>query len=183
MKKCSVLLLSAAMICLLCACKQEHPAPPTGSTELMVRFFDSMRKGDSESAVAQGEKLQLLDQSHDFAAQLVAIQQSNRFVALAQKSLNEYDLPQAVKALEDGMAAYPNNRSLSQMSRRTKQLRNAERLFRAMRTAQNPDAMSAALTAAKIGLSSNQSPVLNRYFNAYSKRIAKLREQESAREE
>ena len=110
-------------------------------------------------------------------------EQSNRFVALAQKSLNEYDLPQAVKALEEGMAAYPNNRSLSQMSRRIRQLRNAERLFRAMRTAQNPDAMSAALTAAKIGLSSNQSPVLNRYFNAYSKRIAKLREQESAREE
>ena len=182
MKFCSVMLLSAAMISLLCACKQEHPAPPTGSTELMVRFFDSMRKGDYESAAAQGEKLQLLDQSHDFAAQLVAIQQSNRFVATAQKSLNEYDLPQALKALEDGMTAYPDNRSLSQMSRRIKQLRNAERLFRAMRTAQNPDAMSAALTAARIGLSSNQSTVLTRYFNAYSKRIAKLREQEASQD-
>lgn len=162
---------------LLCGgCGHEHQAPPLTSGELMVRFFASMRKGDYENAVQLGSKLQALDTSNDLVSQLVVIQQSNQYIAMAQQAIDEHDLPRALAAIDSGIRAYPGNRTLPQLSRQVKQLRNAENLLQSMAKAKSPDAMSAALTAARIGLAANQTPKLKKYFEDYGKRLEALRQ-------
>ncbi len=78
----------------------------------------------------------------------------------------------AIAALTEGSKKYPNNSALRQMLGRAKQLRNAPKLFDAMRKADTASAMEAALTAAMTGLSDNTSPKLAAYFRAYEQKIA-----------
>lgn len=166
--------LAVSAIALIGGCKKKHPAPPTASTELLVRFFDSMRKGDHGSAVQQGVKLYALDNSQEITIQLVMLEQANEYVVKAQSALNAGDLKGALAALKAGMKAYPDNRTLPQNYRRVLQLRNVLALLDAMDRADNAASMSAALTAARIGLAANTTPELEKHFADYEKKIQAL---------
>ena len=174
---CNFLLLVIIMA-VVSGCKKPHPAPKTASTELLVRFFGSMRKGDHKSAVQQGVKLYALDNSQETIIQLVMLEQANQFVVQAQSALNSGDLKEALSALKAGMKAYPENRTLPYYYRRVLQLRNVNALLDAMDVADNASSMSAALTAARIGLAANTTPELEKHFAAYEKKIKKLSSQE-----
>ncbi|MBE6386688.1 MAG: hypothetical protein E7045_01315 [Lentisphaerae bacterium] len=145
------------------------------STELMVRFFASMRKGDHASAVQQGVKLYALDKSQEAVIQLVMLEQANQYVEEAQKALNSGDLNRALSVLSEGMKKYPENMALPQHYRRVRQLRNVKALIEAMERAKNSASMSASLTAARIGLAANSTPELEAYFKEYGKRIEEVR--------
>ena len=171
-------LLLATLAAVISGCKKPHPAPPTASTELLVRFFGSMRKGDHKSAVQQGIKLYAIDNTQETIIQLVMLEQANQFVVQAQSSLNTGDLKGALAALKAGMKAYPENRTLPHYYRRVLQLRNVNALLDAMDSADKASSMSAALTAARIGLAANTTPELEKHFAAYEKKIKKLSSQE-----
>lgn len=172
--------LLLAVAALAAGCEKEHPAPPTASTELLVRFFGSMRKGDHKSAVQQGIKLYALDNSQENIIQLVMLEQANEYVVQAQRALNTGNLKAALDVLKAGMKAYPDNRTLPQAYRRVLQLRNVRALLDAMDSADNTSAMSAALTAARIGLAANTTPELEKHFAAYEKKIKELSKKEKA---
>ncbi len=167
---------------IICGCEKPHPAPPTASTELLVRFFASMRKGDHASAVQQGVKLYALDNSQEITIQLVMLEQANEYVIRTQRALNSGDLKSALDALRAGMKAYPENRTLPQYYRRVLQLRNVRALLDAMESADNAAAMSAALTAARIGLAANTTKELENHFAAYEKKIAEKQKNDKSAE-
>ena len=174
--------ITVPALLIFCGCKKPHPAPPTASTELLVRFFASMRKGDHASAVRQGVKLYALDNSQEITIQLVMLEQANEYVVRTQRALNSGNLREALDALQAGMKAYPENRTLPQYYRRVLQLRNVRALLDAMDSADNTAAMSAALTAARIGLAANTTQELEMHFAAYEKKIAEKQKNEKIAE-
>ena len=102
------------------------------------------------------------------------VKQANEYVVKAQSALNAGDLKGALAALKAGMKAYPDNRTLPQNYRRVLQLRNVLALLDAMDRADNAASMSAALTAARIGLAANTTPELEKHFADYEKKIQAL---------
>lgn len=172
-----LLALSAPL--LFCGCQEnDNAVPPTASSELMIRFFASMRKGDHASAVQQGVKLYALDNSQDSVIQLVMLEQANQYVTQAQKHLNTGNLKAASDVLVSGMKNYPENKNLPLYYRKVRQLRNVSSLLNAMKKANNSASMQAALTAARIGLAANTTPELEKYFREYEKKTAVVRSSE-----
>ena len=167
------------MLLLISGCGNELPVDvPLASTELMIRFFASMRKGDHASAVQQGVKLYAIDNSQESVIQLVMLEQANQYVSEVQKYLNSGDLKSALAILETGMQKYPDNKTLPRYYRQVRQLRNVKALLDAMERADNSASMSAALTAARIGLAANMTSRLESYFAEYEKKIAAVRSTE-----
>ena len=155
-----------------------HPAPPLERTDLVLRFFRSIRQGDFASAVRQGDKILRLDNYNTAVAKLVAIQEGNSYIRRAQEALNRGDIEAARLALADGSRHYPGNRNLMMLGAKVRQLRNAEKLLRNMKKAKSSSAMSAALSAASIGLSANLTPKLKAYFTFYEAEIARAEAKE-----
>ncbi len=175
--------LLPAMLLFAAGCsKAESTDAPLERNELVIRFFDSIRNGNSEAAAIQGKKIYELDSDNDYVINLVTIQESNRFIRQAQKRLNSGDILGAIEELSAGRKLYPANTALRRMHARLRQLRNAPRLFEAMRRAGSPASMTAALTAAMTGLSDNLSPELTAYFREYEQRIAQLEQAEKSRQ-
>ena len=169
---------AAAVGVLLAAGCGEHPAPPLERTDLVLRFFRSIRNGDFKSAALQGDKIHQLDNYNSAVTKLVAIQEGNSYIRRAQEALNRGDLNAARQALEEGCRHFPGNRNLMMLSGNVRQLRNAEKLLRNMKKAKSSSAMSAALTAASIGLSANLTPKLKAYFRFYEAQIARAEAKE-----
>ena len=183
MKKSIIYFSTLSLLLILCGCGEKRQENiPIASTELMIRFFSSMRKGDHASAVKQGVKLYALDNSQDSVVQLIMLEQANQYISEVQKHLNSGDLKTALAVLEKGMKQYPDNKALGQYHRRVRQLRNVNALLRAMDNANNSASMSAALTAAKIGLAANMTPALEKYFADYEDKIAQIRKTETKNE-
>ncbi len=175
-----LLTAGAATGVFLNGCGPDHPAPPTERNELVVRFFTSMKNGDSSAAAEQGAKLLAIDPGNDYIARLIMVQQSNSFIQQAQRKLNSGDVNGALAVIEQGLARYPLNRTLVQVRGSLRRLRNAPRLLQAMRDAKSSSAMNAALTAANIGLAGEKSPRLEAYFNRYREEIAAAAARERA---
>jgi len=169
---------AAAVGMVLAAGCGRHPAPPLERTDLVLRFFRSIRKGDFASAVRQGDKIHQIDNYNSSVKTLIAIQEGNAYIRRAQEALNRGDLTAARKALEEGCRHYPGNRTLMTLNGKVRQLRNAEKLLRNMKKAKSSSAMSAALTAASIGLSANLTPKLKAYFRFYEESIARVEAKE-----
>ncbi len=131
-----------------------------------------MEAGDSVSATSQGQKLLAMDPGNGYISRLVNIQQSNSYVERAQKLVNDGDVAGALAVVEEGLKVYPLNRTLSQLRGQLRQLRHAKMLIANMQNAKGSSAMTAALTAATTGLSSNRTAKLENYFKAYRQRIA-----------
>ena len=183
MKSLMTALAMAAVISVLCGCADHRKADvPLASTELMIRFFSSMRKGDHASAVQQGVKLYAMDNSQDSVIQLVMLEQANQYVSEVQRCLNSGNLQAALAVLDRGIKQYPENKALGQCRRRVRQLRNVKALLQAMENANNSASMSAALTAARIGLAANMTPQLQKHFAGYEEKIAQLRKSEQKNE-
>ena len=172
-------LVAVCALLFLCGCKKKSSSElPAASSELMIRFFASMRRGDHASAVQQGVKLYALDNSQDSVIQLVMLEQANQYVSEAQKMLNTGNLQGAVDILAEGIKRYPENKNLHLYHRRVRQLRNVKALIGAMERANNSASMAAALTAARIGLAANTTPALEKYFQEYEEKIAAVRSTE-----
>ena len=94
MKKFTTCFFLAAVCALLflCGCKKKSSSElPAASSELMIRFFASMRRGDHASAVQQGVKLYALDNSQDSVIQLVMLEQANQKAKLTASTLTQPD--------------------------------------------------------------------------------------------
>lgn len=152
-------------------CSPEVPPPPVERNDLVVRFFRSLRNNAGETAALQGEKLYAMDKRNYFLLKLVSIQQANSYIHNAQRALNGGNLPQAIRELESGLRRFPDNAELHRQLDKLRKLRQAERLFIAMKSAPNPAAMNSALAAAQAGLQGIESPELNKYFANYKKAI------------
>lgn len=176
-----------AMVAALCllggvsGCGKSHTAPPTERNSLILRFFESMSRGDAAAASVQGGKLRAMDPANDYIVELVTIQQSNAFLQKAQGEINAGNINRALEILNAGVKTYPSNRELSRQRGRVRQLRHAKALLSEMEQAKNSAAMSAAMTAAATGLSSNMTPKLREYFKRYRRRIDETARQEAAR--
>lgn len=148
---------------------------------MILRFFESMTRGDAAAASEQGEKLYAMEPANDYIVTLVAVQQSNAYLQRAQGEVNAGNIDKALAILNEGVKTYPSNRELARQRGRVRQLRNARMLLSEMRNAKNSAAMSAALTAASTGLSSNMTPKLREYFAAYRLRIDEVAREEAAK--
>ena len=171
MKNLIFICFGAVLCSLLCGCGKEHKAPPLERNQLVVRFFNSLSNDQSEAAALQGRKLMALDPSNENIVHLVEIQESNATVFKAQKAINAGEIDRAVEILNEGIAKYPDNRSLTRLRAQVRQLRLAKKLLEGMEIVSNPESMSSALTAASTGLAANISPKLDKYFKEYEKRI------------
>lgn len=179
MKNIIIYLSLSAVLLLSCGCGNERELDlPLASTDLMIRFFASLRKGDFASAVQQGVKLYAVDNNQDAVKQLIELAQANQYVTEAQKYLNSGDLKSALAVLEKGKRVYPNNNALPHYYRKVVQLRNASALLDAMERANNSASMAASLTAARVGLAANITPKLEAYFAEYEKKIEQVRKTE-----
>ena len=167
----SLLLLAVA------GCTPDVPPPPVERNDLVVRFFRSLRSNSADSAVMQGEKLYVMDKRNYFLLKLISTQQANDYIRQAQSALNAGDLASAIKALETGIRRFPGNSELHKQLDKLRKLRNAERLFIAMRTAPNPTAMNSALAAAQAGLEGIESPKLAAFFATYKESIERWNRQ------
>ena len=167
----------------LSGCGEPVPPPPTEKAELVTRFFASINNKDVNSAMRQGVKLRSLDKHNENIIRLVEIQQCNAYIEMAQKKLNSGDVDGAITVLRKGVQLHPENVSLREMLPRVRQLRNAHKLIRGMKTARTAVAMRSALTAAKIGLSLNTTPALQKHFDQYEKRIVAAEVKEKAEAE
>ena len=172
----------AFLFCLfICAgCSPEVPPPPVERNDLVVRFFRSLRNSAGETAARQGAKLYAMDKRNYALLRLVAIQQANNYIRLAQGALNGGDLEKAIRHLKTGLRQFPDNAELHKQLDKLRKLRHAEKLFIAMRTAPNPTAMNSALVAAQTGLSGIESARLSRYFANYKKGIERWNRHKSS---
>ena len=171
-----------AVLC-LCGCGEPVPPPPTEKAELVTRFFASISSKDVNSAMRQGVKLRSLDKHNENIIRLVEIQQCNAYIEMAQKKLNSGDVDGAIAVLRKGVQLHPENVTLREMLPKVRQLRNAKKLIRGMKSATTSIAMRSALTAAKIGLSLNTTRALQKYFDQYEKRIKAVEVKEKAEAE
>jgi len=168
----TLLLLLTLLTAGVSGCSRKRVKPPMERNDLVIRFFQNISNGNNEAAAVEARKLRAMDTSNDYVDLLISIQESNAYINRAQKCLNSGNVDGAIAALTEGSKKYPNNSALRQMLGRAKQLRNAPKLFDAMRKADTASAMEAALTAAMTGLSDNTSPKLAAYFRAYEQKIA-----------
>lgn len=173
-----IVLLLAAM--LFCSCKKEHQVPPLEQMELTARFFKSVESSRPEIAIRQADKLLALDPDASYITSLLSIQEANDTVAAAQKALNRQDISGAVEIIRAGRRKHSNNRTFSEVYPKISQLRNAQKLFRALARAKNASAMRSARIAAKAGLSMNITPELEKFLAEYEVRGTKLAAKEKA---
>lgn len=172
--------VSAVVSAVLAGCS-EQKAPPLERLDLVSRFFESIRNERFADAAQQGRKLYEMDPNNEFLLHLITIHESNAFLRQAQITLNSGKVDETLRILDEGIARYPENRTLRMYRTKVSQLRNAKSLIAAMKRAKGEAAMSAALTAAETGLGTNMSPKLEAYFKSYETRI-KLAAQESEKE-
>ncbi|MBR7104566.1 MAG: hypothetical protein IKC65_06465 [Lentisphaeria bacterium] len=170
----------AALLFVFSGCRKQPPPPPTGRAELVARFFQSIENNDINAAMRQGVKLRSLDSHNENIIRLVEIQQCNAYISSAQQLVNAGKIREAISVLQKGVRQYPDNVTLRQLLPRVRQLRNARNLLRGMKRASNSISMRSALTAARIGLSVNTTPALEKYFAAYEKKILETEKKEKA---
>ena len=180
-KRISAIVAAACLLGLLAGCGKAYPAPPSARNALILRFFRSMARGDAAAASEQGEKLRAMDVRNEYIVKLITVQQSNTYLQRAQGEINAGHIDRALKILDEGVKTYPANRDLALQRGRVRQLRNAAMLLDEMRIAKNSTSMTAALTAASTGLSSNMTPELRAWFDRYRKRIEKTAREEAAK--
>ena len=181
MRKILTSLLALPLLAAVGCQKPRSKTPPIGRLALTVRFFQSIAAKDTNAAVRQGEKLYAADPKQEYILQLVSIQESNETVAQAQKLIRTGKIAQALPLVTEAIKQYPNNRMLAASYPKISQLRNAEKLFIAMKNARNASAMRGARVAARAGLSRNLTPALEKYLDAYERReqLVGKREQET----
>lgn len=158
--------------------RRPHSAPPTERLALTIRFFRSVQSGDSAAAARQGRKLYMLDTRQDYILHLVSVQESNEAVGEARKLLLKGRINEALPIVSRAIRQYPDNRTLVSTYPKLVQLRNAEKLLKAMRDARQSSAMRGARIAARVGLSRNLTPAFNSYLEAYEKRERQVAERE-----
>ncbi len=180
-KRISVMIALVCLAGFFSGCGKTPQALPTERNSLILRFFESMARGDASAASEQGAKLMAMDISNDYIIKLVTVQQSNTFLQRAQREINIGNIDGALAVLNEGIKTYPSNRDLVRQRGRIRQLRNAKMLLDEMRNAKTSAAMSSALTAASTGLSSNMTPKLRAYFTDYRLQIDEVARREAAK--
>ena len=172
--------LCALLLSLAGCAKRKHRKPPLERADLTVRFFKSIREKKSDLAVRQGRQLIAIDPSAEYIRDLISLQQSNDTIISAQKMVDQGKISDALKLVRENSKKYSDNHTLSDAYSRLLQLRNAERLLRAMSRARNSSSMRGARIAARAGLSLNMTPQLERFIVEYEKRETALAAQEKA---
>ena len=165
---------------LFCSCSQEHQAPPLEQMELTARFFKSIENKWSDAAIRQADKLLTMDRDASYITSLIAIQEANDTVLAAQNALDEGNISRSIEIIRAGRRKHSNNRTFSEVYPKISQLRNAQKLFRALQRAKNASAMRSARIAAKAGLSMNITPELEAFLIDYEVRGKKLAAREKA---
>ena len=145
---------------------------------LTVRFFESISEKNSAAAVRQGKKLYAINPSQEYILRLTSIQESNDAVKNAQNLIRQGRINEALPIVALAVKQYPDNRTLVTTYPKLIQLRNAEKLLKAMDQAKNSSAMRGARIAAKAGLSRNITPLFQQYLDSYEKREKALAQKE-----
>ena len=174
------IILSALLLSAAGCSKRKHRKPPLERADLTVRFFKSIREKKSDLAVRQGRQLIAIDPSAEYIRDLISLQQSNDTIISAQKMVDQGKISDALKLVRENSKKYSDNHTLTDAYSRLLQLRNAERLLRAMSRARNSSSMRGARIAARAGLSLNMTPQLERFIVEYEKRETALAAQEKA---
>lgn len=170
-----------AIAAVLCGCSEPHRTPPLEQMELTARFFRNVQANRSEQAIRQGKKLQMLMPDSSYISSLVALQEANDTIALVQEKIERGQINDALALIREGRRKHSGNRTFSQGYPKVFQLRNAEKLFRALPRAKNSSSMRGARIALRSGLSLNLTPELEKYLSDYELRGAALAAREKAR--
>jgi len=133
---------------------------------MVVRFFNSMEKGESGTAVRQGEKLLALNPGRTHIQTLISIQESNEAIRNAQRHLDRRRINTALQKINDALKTYPDNDVLRRSRIKLTELTNAEKYFREMDRAKTASAMNEARETIESGLSNNHTPKLREYLLA-----------------
>ncbi len=97
---------SALLIALLfCACGKKAPEPPKIRTALVLDIFDSVKRGDHRSALAQIRRYKELDKTNVFISEFENIEMANLRLAEAGKALARQDQAAAEKAIREAIRA------------------------------------------------------------------------------
>ncbi|HBC87886.1 MAG TPA: hypothetical protein DCZ94_13100 [Lentisphaeria bacterium] len=86
-----------------CFKKKEAPDPPTVRSRLVQETFNSLEKGDHQSAVKKIERLRKLDAGNIFLANLETTEKSNSKVSEIQLLVNEGRIDEAIKMTDEHM--------------------------------------------------------------------------------
>ncbi len=172
------LMLSGVVILSSGGCSKPHKALHSERVALTVRFFESIAEKNSAAAARQGKKLYAINPSMEYILRLVSIQESNDAVGNAKKLIQQGRINEALPVVALAIKQYPDNRTLVTTYPKLIQLRNAEKLLKAMDRAKNASAMRGARIAAKAGLSRNITPVFKKYLDDYEKRENELAKME-----
>lgn len=170
---------------IFCGCERKaHTPPPVESLSLTTRFFDSIAKRDSATAVRQGKTIYQLDKSRNYISTLISIQQSNNAIAQAQKLLDAGKTKEALETVNNALKLYPDNDVLRKSKVKLEQLVNADRLLIAMARARSSAAMCDARETAETGLSENRTHALIAYLAEYEKleKSIAMREEKNTQE-
>ena len=159
-------------------CSKPHKPLHMERIALTVRFFESIAARNSAAAARQGKKLYAINPSQEYILRLVSIQESNDAVGNAQNLIRQGRINEALPVVALAAKQYPDNRTLVTAYPKLIQLRNAEKLLKAMDRAKNASAMRGARIAAKAGLSRNITPAFQQYLDAYEKRESDLAKKE-----
>ncbi|MBR7107393.1 MAG: hypothetical protein IKC89_03150 [Lentisphaeria bacterium] len=174
----SIVCLTAAVFC---GCGKPHRTPPLERMELAAKFFRNIEENRSEQVIRQGRKLQMLMPDSTYISSLVALQEANYSIGEAQKEIERGQINKALEIIREGRRKHSGNRTFSQVYLKVFQLRNAEKLFRAMPRAKNSSGMRGARIALRSGLSLNITPELKKYLSDYELQGAALAAREKAR--
>lgn len=164
--------LTITLLFALCGCERRsaHTPPPVERLSLVIRFFNSIKDKDSNTAVIQGKKIFALDNTQNHVAELISIQESNSTVGDAQFYLGKRNVAMAQKVITDAQKKYPDNEVLKRSALKLRELSNAKKYFYEMDKARSSAAMSNARETMETGLSENMTPELIAYLEEYKKR-------------
>ena len=128
MKKYTFIIFSILCTAIFCSCSNDRETPPLSRerTQLILRLFESLEKGDKTAVITRAEKLKKVLPDNDYIGYVIETQIANTYITHAQKAINEGHEKLALKILEKGLQKHPLNRTLQTQHAQLKMLCDIE---------------------------------------------------------
>lgn len=128
MKKHIIFIISTLCAAIFCGCSDNGETPPLSRerTQLILRLFESMEKGDKTAIITRAEKLKKIMPDNEYVNYVLETQVANTYIIYAQKALDDGHEKLALQILEKGLQKHPLNRTLQTQYNQLKMLSDIE---------------------------------------------------------